>query len=137
MIKATLVLMEQVILLLVFAAAAVLCLQAFVWADVQSQAMVDADQALIQAQSAAEVLKACNGDFAAAAALWGGRWDGQNWTISFDQNWVQNPEGAMFVLHISACDSGLAYLGKARAEVWKGANLLAGLDVCWQEVASS
>ena len=136
MTKASLVLIEQVILLLVFAIAAVLCLQAFVWADVQSQTMADTDCALAEAQSAAEVLKACHGDFAAAAQQWGGRWDGQSWTIAFDQNWIKDAVEAGFVLRITPCDSGIPYLGKARAAVCREEYLLVELDVCWQEVAS-
>ena len=90
--KAPLTMLEQAIMLLVFALAAVLCLQAFVWADSASKDIADMDAALIQAQSAAEVLKGCRGDMEKAVGIHGGTWDGQVWTVHFDKDWQQTPE---------------------------------------------
>lgn len=60
--KTSLVLMEQLIMVLVFALAAALCLQVFVEADRISQETACRDEAVLMAQNAAEILKATSGD---------------------------------------------------------------------------
>ena len=71
--KAPLALMEQMVMLLVFALAAALCLQAFVQSDAISQRSEARDRAVELAQSVAEVVKSCHGDLAAAAEKLGVR----------------------------------------------------------------
>lgn len=133
--KAPLSLIEQVIMLLVFALAAVLCLRAFVWADARSAENVRRDQALIQAQNAAEVLKSCGGDFTSAAEHWGGTWDGSEWTIPFDGHWQQATGDGTYLLRVSPMESELNYLGLAQVEVLQEETRLVALHVAWQEVA--
>ena len=70
--KAPLAMMEQLIMLLVFALAAALCLQAFVTADQMSVRNAKKDIAIVQVQNAAETVKVCRGDLDAAAALLSG-----------------------------------------------------------------
>ena len=67
--NASLALIEQVIMLLILILAAALCLRAFSWSDKQSLYYKDRDRAMVEVQSAAEVLKAYRGDFSAAAAI--------------------------------------------------------------------
>lgn len=134
--RAPLALIEQVFMLLVFALAAVLCLRAFVWADTQSKESVARDQAMIQAQSAAEVLKHCDGDYAAAAEICGGTWDGGVWTIRYDDGWQQTEGEGTYLLQVSPEESGSNYLGLAAVEVFQAQTHLAALDVAWQEVGS-
>lgn len=55
--KASLVLMEQLLMVLVFALAAALCLQAFAGADTISRQTQRQDEAVLIAQNAAELLK--------------------------------------------------------------------------------
>ena len=55
--KATLVLMEQLVMLLVFALAAALCLNVFARADEISKQTARRDEAVLIAQNAAEILK--------------------------------------------------------------------------------
>ena len=59
--KAPLVLMEQIIMLLVFALAAAICLQAFIKADALSSANANRDKAVILAQSTAELIRSNEG----------------------------------------------------------------------------
>ena len=122
--KAPLALIEQAIMLLVFALAAALCLKAFVWADQQSEHVYAQDAALLQAQNAAETLKACNGDFAQAASLYGGTWDGGVWIISDHE----------VCIRVTPRESGQKYLGVAVVEVTGGGETLVQLPVSWQEV---
>ena len=56
--RAVLTLMEQLVMILVFALAAAICLQAFVAAGQISRNSVDRDRAMVIAQNAAEAIKA-------------------------------------------------------------------------------
>ncbi len=67
--KASLVLMELLVMVLVFALAAAACLRCFVWAFQTSQEIGQRDRAVVLAQNTAEALKARNGDIPAAQAL--------------------------------------------------------------------
>ena len=67
--KAPLVMLEQMVMLLVFALAAALCLQAFVKSDQMSRNSEARDRAMILCQSAAEAIRQTNGDFPAAAFI--------------------------------------------------------------------
>ena len=74
--RAPLALMEQMVMLLVFALAAALCLQAFVRSDNISRQSEARDRAAMLVQSAAEAIQSYGGDacdaFAGAAELLGG-----------------------------------------------------------------
>ena len=66
--KAPLSLMEQLIMVLVFAFAAAICLQAFVYSDNLSKSGTAREMAATRATEVAEVCKAYRGDFDKAAA---------------------------------------------------------------------
>lgn len=122
--KAPLMLIELTVMLLILALAAALCMQGFAWADTQAQNNARKDRALVELQSAAEVLQACSGDLQAAVALHGGVLEQGNWTILLEDGTVLRavPEQA-----------ALPNLGTARLEAeYNGAQLLQ-LQVCWQE----
>lgn len=90
--KAPLMMMEQMVMLLVFALAAALCLQAFVKSDQLSRRGEDRDRAVIQAQNAAELIRHYGGDGAhalssAAEALGAAYEQGVLW-MDYDENWV-------------------------------------------------
>lgn len=108
--KSPLTLIELVIMIAVFALAAALCLQAFVWADLKSDANQQRDRALLAAQTAAEQIKEAG--FAESSSL--------------------EKEG--FTLTVTPENTGNPLLGKA---VVKAVNeedeVLAELVVCWQE----
>lgn len=133
--KAPLALIEQAVMLLVFALAAALCLKAFVWADQQSKRNSERDMALLQAQNAAETLKASNGDCSAAAKVMGGTLDDGVWTIRYDSGWSRTAEEGVFRLRVLPDESGLSYLGAALVEIDRDGILLVQLPVKWQEVS--
>lgn len=132
--KAPLALIEQAVMLAVFALAAVLCLKAFVWADLRSAENAGADRALLQAQSAAETLKNCRGDCPEAAGIMGGMWDGTRWSIRYDENWAETDGEAAYLLQATPLDTAEKYLGSAQVEVLRGEVVLTSLTVNWQEV---
>lgn len=152
--KAPLILMEQMVMLLVFALAAALCLQAFVKSDALSSRSEARDRALLEAQNAAEAVRHCDGDFEAAAELLGAEiWDGESLTLNYDSDWNLISDQGSGVLYIE--EGGLAYMlgvgrmesgepGLGRASVWvKDMNVdnveddLFRLEVAWQEEVSA
>jgi type II secretory pathway pseudopilin PulG len=123
--KAPLALMEQMVMLLVFALAAALCVQVFVLSDKTSRRNEARDQAVLAAQNAAETLKNLNGDYQTAAEYSGGSWDGQVWEQELDCG----------VLKVTAADSDTPLLGMAEAAVYdEDGKLLFTLPIAWQEV---
>lgn len=136
--KAPLVLMEQLVMVLVFALAAALCVQAFVKADLDSRHMEARDNALREAQNAAETLKSLSGDFEAASAQYGGAWDGTEWIIAYSDEWTQSTpsadgESTSYVLRVYPSDSGQLYLRTAEITVSSGDDELCKFTVAWQE----
>jgi hypothetical protein len=121
--------MEQLVMVLVFALAAALCLRCFVRSDQMSQRNALRDEAVLCVQSAAETLKGCGGDYEQAARLMNGQWDGGKVT-------VQAHEGCTLLILPKETDDPL--LGSADIEVYclQGNELLFGLTVAWQEVDS-
>ena len=135
--KAPLVLMEQMVMILVFALAAALCVQVFVLSDQTSRSNEARAQALTAAQSAAETLKHYGGDYEAAAQKLGGSWNGAMWGFSCDEDWNvgENSDAAYHVL-VTPTDSGNALLGSAEVAVCTAdGEWLCSLPVAWQEVA--
>lgn len=131
--RASLVLIEQVIMLLVFALASALCIKAFAWADTESAAAAERDKALLMAQNAAQIIKN-SGDIAAAELL-GGCAEGERWIIYYDEEWQSVEGGGVYTLTAEPKEDGLRYMSAARVEVYKGAELLLSVDAAWQEVA--
>ncbi len=122
--KAPLTMMEQVIMVLIFALAAALCLQAFACANETSKANALRDQAVIYGQTAAETMKHTGGDWAAAAELL----DGEAANGSIQAPWP----GGTLTITPDHCDQPL--LGKAMVTVLdESGQALFTLPVAWQE----
>lgn len=135
--KAPLVLMEQLVMVLVFALAAALCVQVFVLSDQTSRSHEARDRAVVAAQNAAENLKGCGGDYAAAAERWGGDWNGSMWGISYDEAWqVCSDQGqAAYHVLVTPAESGRDLLGQAQVTVYTAeGDVLFSIPVAWQEV---
>ena len=133
--KTALTLMEQAMMLLILALAATLCLQAFVWADTHSRQNSNRDRAMVQLQSAAEVLKARQGNILAAAESMGGQADNGVWTLFWDENWVQTQKPDAFQLCATPQDQTTDLLGSALLEIRdQSGTILGSLRIAWQEV---
>lgn len=123
--KSPLMLMEQVLMVLVFALAAAFCLQAFSLSEQLSLDSRQRSDAALLAQNAVETLKGCDGDFEEAAALLGGSWDGKCWRYEKDS----------LQLTVTPVDSGISGLGRAEAAVTsQDGEALFSLPAAWQEV---
>ena len=132
------VMMEQLVMVLVFALAAAVCVRIFALSDRLSLENETRDRAVTAVQNAAETLKACQGDYGAASNLLGGTWDGTTWSISYDSGWSPLAEAAKGTFRVLAVptDSGQELLGTAEvtASTWQGSEIYS-LSVAWQEDA--
>ena len=116
------------------ALAAALCLQAIAWADNTSRDNADRDRALTELQSAAEILKSQNGDYRAAAAIYGGQATQEQWLIYWDENWVQTTTPGTYQLQASEQTTDVPGLGSAQFIFTGSDHTLGSLQLCWQEV---
>lgn len=123
--KAPLALLEQILMLLIFALAAVICLRVFLWSDDTSRHGARRDEALIHAQTVAETVKAHGGDFAAAAAALHGTVEDGALVI----------DGETYTLRAEK-QAPAPYLGRAEIAVEAGGEVLFTLPIAWQEVGS-
>lgn len=121
--KTSLAMMELLVMVLVFALAAALCLGIFAKTDKMSQQTELRDGAVLMAQNGAETMKACAGDMDRVAQVLGGRADGKTAEIYAD--------GYRMVL--TCLDSDIPGLGQGSIEVYWEENLLYTVWTGWQE----
>ena len=121
--KSPLIMLEQLLMLLVFALAAALCLQAFVLADSRSKTTSRRDSAILEVQQTAETIKYCGGDMEKAAGILGADWNNDALSLGCED----------CSIYAQIEDNGTEFLGSAR--IWakdeKGQELLA-VSVAWQ-----
>lgn len=141
--KAPLLLMEQMVMLVVFALAAALCVQAFVRSDGSSQRSEARDHAVVLCQNAAEVIRHTGGNFNEAAEKLGLEF-GQGSTMYryYDENWApidfntcgMEASPAAYCLSAHGLYDAPPGLGKASVCVSEadGAALFE-IEVAWQE----
>ena len=136
--KSPLALMEQVVMVLVFALAAALCLQVFVLSDRMSGQNQDTDRAVLLAQNTAETIKACGGVDGAQEIL-GGETEQMMWCSYYYEDLTPAPdrESSFYEVDVLPGNSGVEGLGQANIEVfrWDGNEGLFALTVAWQEVS--
>ena len=134
--KAPLALMEQMIMILVFALAAALCLRAVVSADTLSRQRELRDRALTEGQSMAELVKGHGGNLEGAAAVYGGSLEDGVWQCLFDQDWQQTENASAAYCRLEVAPSeGEPGLGSAQVSgysVDSGTQLFA-FSIAWQE----
>ena len=133
--KSTLALIELAIMLLVFAAAAAMCMGAFARAQELSNACNARDRALLQAQNAAEAVKSCAGRMDEAALLLGGSCSGGTLRVYYDEHWERLPQEGEYLLEVSPAQSGYDLLGKAHIRVLRSGECLIQMEAAWQEVS--
>ena len=136
--KAPLALLELLIALLVFSAAAAWCLQAFSLSERISRQNEARDQAVLQAQNAAEVIRSVQGDWEEAAERYGGSWNGSAWQISYTQSWQITEGNEIYRLNVSPAPSDHPLLARAEIVVTDNAGgELFALSTAWQREVNS
>ena len=123
--RASFVLMEQLVMILVVALAAVVCLRAFLWSDQTSRKLAQRDEAVVLCQNAAETLKSC-ADVAAAAEILGAAWEEDAWVIHAGEIDLEIAETEPLI-------PGLEQASVCAVDAQSG-ELLFSLTVGWQEV---
>jgi len=134
--KAPLALVEQMIMVLVFALAAALCLRAFALSDRISKEGEAQDGAVLLAQNAAEVCKAGGGDWAYMEFVLGGEALEYSWTALFDEELtaVTAEESAAYRVMAVGEATLVPGLGQASVSVYDTeGELLIRIPAAWQE----
>ena len=144
--KAPLALMEQAVMVLVFALAAALCLRVFVWSDRTAKRSVALDRAVVEVQNAAEIIKHEGGSglmpadaaLDAAAARLGAEQgaDGAAFEIFYSDDWSQVRKGDhSYVLRAGSAGDGDPD-GLSAARVWVTTedpeDIIFDITVAWQ-----
>ena len=140
--KAPLALMEQMVMLLVFALASALCIQAFVKSDHISLRSDEKCHAALVAQDVAELLRHNGGDMeyalSHAVELSGGIYDKEKLRVNYDENWNVTEEEGTYHLTAEEVFVEESGLQKALVQVAVGepesSELLFELEVAWLEV---
>lgn len=118
--KTPLPLMEQLIMVLVFALTAALCLQGFSLADRISRRQEAREKAVVLAQNMAETLKSGSGDLEASSRL--------------PEDFSEDSDFAVQIIPVSTEDP---YLGSARIVVTYKEETIFEITVAWQEVSKN
>lgn len=121
--KVSLVLMEQLIMILVFSLAAAACLRIFVWSAETSREIRARDKAVVLCQNTAEIVKAAGGAEEAAAELGASRQE-DRWIIPIDR---------LHHMELQEQESGVSGLGQAQIRFVAGEEVLFSLMTGWQE----
>lgn len=141
--KAPLALMEQMVMLLVFSFAAVLCLQAFVKSDEISLRSQTRSDAALAAQNVAEIARHSGGSIEHAlmetAKKLGVSYKkiagniGADLVIFYDKDWKTIMEEGDYILTVQEIPAAEAGLQKISVQVMEQTELLFELETAWLE----
>lgn len=133
--KSVLQMMELLIMVLVFAISACVCVRCFVHADQLSKKQENKTAAVLVAQNAAELLKSTSGDMEKAADEMGGFCDGNSWCMPMDASWnvIGEREQAVYLLEVTREAQGELPVGAALLRVTAAGETLVEIRVAWQE----
>lgn len=140
--KAPLTMMELMVMTVVFALCAALCLQAFVESDRLSRRAEARDRAAVLCQSVAEVIRHNGGDLVGAMTQVNGtapkQREGFGWFEGYDDNWQTFSTGSSsYTLRVKELDSALPGLGRAQVEVfvWERGEMesIFSIEISWQK----
>jgi len=124
--KASLTLLEQLVMILVFSLAAAACLRLFAWSDQTSREMQQHSEGLVLCQNAAETVKAA-ADLEKGALSLGAVWQGTRWEAQY---------AGKFRLELEEIQQRIPGMGQAivRTVSMETEETIFSLLVGWQEV---
>ena len=133
--KAPLVLMEQVIMVLVFALVSAVCIQAFALARTTSLRMTERDHAMNVSQTLAETVKACVGDPEAVCKEIGGGIDGEQLFFYYDSDWKEvstSVDASFRMVFEKEAGDGFCKYGRITVSDTAGEREIFSMRVAWQ-----
>lgn len=132
--KTPLALMEQVIMVLVFALAAALCMRAFVLSGSISRTCEERDRALPAVQTVAETLKLCRGDFGRTEKTAETVLNNVDVVLDHAGTW-ETIDGDRIRIGVAPVESGSPLMGCAElTAVNSQGEMILTVTVAWQEV---
>lgn len=132
--KSALALMEQAIMILVFAVAAAVCVSVFVKSRQMSQELADRDMAVNRCQTVAETVKATAGDIEETGKILGGKAEGNKMILSYGPDWEPCIEEKASYVVTLRCQETEGYLGRGTITVVTTAGEeVFSLPVNWQK----
>lgn len=99
--KSGLFLMELILVILLFAISAVICLQMFTYASLTAQKAEDLSDATLAARSGAECYQATTGDLVQVASILGGTVAGDTLTVGYDDQWQSVSENSKYEMTLT------------------------------------
>ena len=135
--KAPLMLMEQVVMILVFAIAAALCVQAFVTAGLMARTSEKKDRGANIAQTIAEVVKETHGDLEQAGKCLDGQFYNEELILYYDKDWnqISEEEEAWYKASAKVTEKGEYFSqGDVKVTDIRNEQEIFSLDMGWQEV---
>lgn len=133
--KAPLSLIEQLIMILVFALTAAFCLQGFTLANRISRHQEAQAKAVVITQNAAELLKYTSGNFSQSASILGGSVNGDVWIVPYDASWqlISSSPEAVYLLKVTCLNTDDPFLGTAQIQVLCEEEVIFEITTAWQE----
>ena len=129
--KTPLVLMDQIIMVLIFALSAVVYIKVFVYSNNVSKSVEAASHAAFKAQTMAEELKYSSGE-----SLENWNYDNDSWYIYYDENWQETKEEAEYTMKVTKEyeEDGLC---RVSLRVLDDREVIFEIPVAWQEVTEN
>lgn len=133
--KVFLPLLEQIIMIGLFAIVAVICLQGFALSNRISTEQAIQDQAVVAAQNTAETLKSTHGDLSAAASLLSGKVIDDSLIILYDSQGkpTLDADAEEFRVCAQITESSDELLGSSIIQIIYRDEIIYSLTVGWQK----
>lgn len=132
--KAFLSILEQLCMILVFAAASAICLRVFSLANEISQNRDALDKAVAAAQYTAELLKSSSGDFESCAKELSGQWNDEILTVICDASGAPSDSESEEYFHLTVLKTDPPHPLTEQAQITVSQNdaVIYTLSVVWQ-----
>ncbi len=100
--KSGLFLMELILVILLFAISAAICLQMFTYASLTVQKAENLSDATLVARSGAECYQATTGDLTQVSSILGGTVEGDTLTVGYDNQWNSVSDHPQYEMTLTA-----------------------------------
>lgn len=133
--RTVLSLIEQTVMICVFAVAAALCLSVFVYARSISVENEIRDFGVRECANTAQILKSCAGDYEKAAAILETEAGSGEITLGYKKDYSRTDENPAYILRVAPAVIDYTYIGGAVIEFGTDEETVYSLSVSWQEAS--